>query len=93
MTELLSTTPDSAASLSDWETKRAEHERRDAELRDVNKTAVFDALAADGITIVVVAFDPRSHRTVLFRALGSGLLYRIPNIKSRDYQLVDRSPG
>ena len=57
MTELLSTTPDSAASLSDWETKRAEHERRDAELRDANKTAVFDALAAAGITIVVVAFD------------------------------------
>ena len=57
MTELLSTTPDSAASLSDWETTRAEHERRDAELRPVNKTAVFDALAAAGITIVVVAFD------------------------------------
>ena len=57
MTELLSTTPDSAASLFDWETKRAEHERRDAELRPVNKTAVFDALAAAGITIVVVAFD------------------------------------
>ena len=57
MTELLSTTPVSAASLSDWEIKRAEHERRDAELRAVNKTAVFDALAAAGITIVVVAFD------------------------------------
>jgi hypothetical protein len=57
MTELLSTTPVSAASLSDWETKRAEHERRDAELRPFNKTAVFDALAAAGITIVVVAFD------------------------------------
>ena len=57
MTELLSTTPVSAASLSDWETKRAEHERCDAELRAVNKTAVFDALAAAGITIVVVAFD------------------------------------
>jgi hypothetical protein len=57
MTELLSTTPKSAASLSDWETKRADHERRDAELRDLNKTAVFDALAAAEITIVVVAFD------------------------------------
>ena len=43
--------------MPDWETKRAEHERRDAELRPVNKTAVFDALAAAGITIVVVAFD------------------------------------
>ena len=57
MTELLSTTPVSAASLSDWETKRAEHERCDAELRPFNKTTVFDALAAAGITIVVVAFD------------------------------------
>jgi hypothetical protein len=57
MTELLSTTTDSTASLSDWETKQAEHERRDAELRPFNKTAVFDALAAAGITIVVVAFD------------------------------------
>jgi len=57
MTELLSTTPASAASLSDWEIKPGEHERRDAELRAVNKTAVFDALAAAGITIVVVAFD------------------------------------
>jgi hypothetical protein len=57
MTELLSTTLASAASLSDWEIKRAEHERCEAELRAVNKTAVFDALAAAGITIVVVAFD------------------------------------
>ena len=31
--------------------------QRDAELRPVNKTVVFDALAAAGITIVVVAFD------------------------------------
>ena len=57
MTELLSTTPASAASLSDWEIKRGEHERCDAELRAVNKTAVFGALAAAGITNVVVAFD------------------------------------
>ena len=57
MTELLSTTPTLAAPVPDWEIKRDEHERRDAELRAVNKTAVFDALAAAGITIVVVAFD------------------------------------
>jgi len=57
MTELFATTPVSAASSSDWEIKRAEHERCDAELRAVNKTAVFDTLAAAGITIVVVAFD------------------------------------
>ena len=57
MTELLSIAPTLAAPAPDWETKSAEHERRDAELRAVNKTAVFDALAAAGITIVVVAFD------------------------------------
>ncbi len=57
MTELLSIEPTLAAPEPDWETKRAEHERRDAELRPVNKTVVFDALAAAGITIVVVAFD------------------------------------
>jgi hypothetical protein len=54
MTELLSLAPTLAAP---WEIKPAEHERRDAELRPVNKTAVFDALAAAGITIVVVAVD------------------------------------
>ena len=57
MTELMSIAPTLAAPVPDWETKSAEHERRDAELRPVNKTAVFDALAAAGITIVVVAFD------------------------------------
>jgi uncharacterized protein DUF6878 len=57
MTELLSIAPTLAAPVPDWETKQAEHERRDAELRPVNKQAVFDALAAAGITIVAVAFD------------------------------------
>jgi hypothetical protein len=57
MTERLSIAPTLPAPVSDWEIKRAEHERRDAGLRAVNKTAVFDALAAAGITIVVVAFD------------------------------------
>jgi hypothetical protein len=36
-----------------------------------------------------VIANPRSHRTVLFRAPGSSNLYRIPNIKSRSYLLVD----
>jgi hypothetical protein len=40
-----------------------------------------------------VIANPRSHRTVLFRAPGSGSLYRIPNIKSRTYRLVDPPPG
>jgi uncharacterized protein DUF6878 len=57
MTELLSTAPTLAAPVPDWEIKRGEHERRDAELRPFNKTAVFDALAAAGLTTVVVVFD------------------------------------
>ena len=57
MTELTTTTPDPATSLSDWERKRAEHERRSAELRPRNKTTVFDVLAAAGVTVVVVTFD------------------------------------
>jgi len=36
-----------------------------------------------------VIANPRSHRTVLFRAPGSSSLYSIPNIKSRTYRLVD----
>jgi hypothetical protein len=39
-----------------------------------------------------VVANPRSHRTVLFRAPGSSSLYRIPNIKSRTYRLVDPPP-
>ena len=40
-----------------------------------------------------VIANPRSHRTVLFRAPGSANLYRIPKIKSRTYRLVDPLPG
>ena len=36
--------------------------------------------------------NPRSHRTVLFRVPGSDSLYRIPNIKSRTYRLVEPPP-
>ena len=39
-----------------------------------------------------VVANPRSHRTVLFRAPGSSCLYRIPNIKSRSYRLVEPPP-
>ena len=39
-----------------------------------------------------VIANPRSHRTVLYRAPSSSSLYRIPNIKSRSYRLVD-PPG
>ena len=40
-----------------------------------------------------VVTNPRSHRTVLFRAPDSGGLYRIPNVKSRLYRLIDRPSG
>jgi hypothetical protein len=43
--------------FSDWETKRAAQDRLHAELQLLNKAALFDALAAAGITLVVVGFD------------------------------------
>lgn len=36
-----------------------------------------------------VVTDPRSNRTVLFRAPGSDSVYRIPNVKNRSYRLID----
>jgi hypothetical protein len=48
-------TDDSAP--SDWEAKRAAQDRLHAELQPLNKAALFEALAAAGITLVVVSFD------------------------------------
>ncbi len=63
----------------------------------VGQVIVFDEPLsfADGRSFerLEVIANPRSHRTVLFRAPGSGNLYRIPNIKSRTYRLVDPPPG
>lgn len=42
---------------SDWETKRAAQDELHAELQPLNKTALFDALAAAGVTYVIVSFD------------------------------------
>ncbi len=42
---------------SDWETKRAAQDRLNAELQPLNKAALFDVLAAAGITLIVVSFD------------------------------------
>ena len=42
---------------SDWDTKRAAQDRLHAELQPLNKAALFDALAAAGVTLVVVSFD------------------------------------
>jgi hypothetical protein len=62
----------------------------------VGQLIVFDEPLsfADGRSFqrLEVIANPRSHRTVLFRAPSSSSLYRIPNIKSRSYRLVD-PPG
>jgi hypothetical protein len=42
---------------SDWETKRAAQDRLHAELQPLNKAALFEALSAAGVTLVVVSFD------------------------------------
>jgi hypothetical protein len=36
-----------------------------------------------------VAAYAASHRTVVFRDPGGGGLYRVPNLKSHDYRLID----
>ena len=38
-----------------------------------------------------VVANPRSHRTVLFRALDNGRIYRITRVKKHSYRLID--PG
>jgi hypothetical protein len=43
--------------LTEWNVKRGEYDRLNAELRSTNKAVVFDALTAAGITIVTVSFD------------------------------------
>ena len=42
---------------SDWDAKRAAQDRLHAELQPQNQAALFDALAAAGITLIVVTFD------------------------------------
>jgi hypothetical protein len=42
---------------SDWDAKRAAQDRLHAELQSQNQAALFDALAAAGITLIVVTFD------------------------------------
>ena len=62
----------------------------------VGQVIVFDEPLAfsDGRSFerLEVVANTRSHRTVLFRAPGSSCLYRIPNIKSRSYRLVEPPP-
>jgi hypothetical protein len=60
MTETSPIAPTAAAALPDWNIQCSEHDRVNAELRSGNKAAVFDALAAAGLTLVVVTFDGSS---------------------------------
>ena len=46
-----------ALDFADWDRQEREHTNRANELLPSNKTALFDALAAANITIVVVTFD------------------------------------
>jgi hypothetical protein len=45
------------AVISDWDAKKAAHDRLNAELLPRNKAALFDPLTAAGVTTVVVSFD------------------------------------
>ncbi len=51
------TTPVPALDFVAWDEKEREHTSRADELLPANKTALFDALAAANITVVVVTFD------------------------------------
>ena len=57
MTQSIDTTSSTDAILTDWEAKRAAQDRLRDELQPRNKGALFDALAAAGVTLVVVTFD------------------------------------
>jgi hypothetical protein len=50
-------TATSTGVASDWDAKRAAQDRLHAELQPQNRAALFDALAAAGITLIVVTFD------------------------------------
>jgi len=57
MTESLDTNSSADVPLSDLEIKRAAQDRLHDALQPGNKAALFDALAAAGVTLVVVTFD------------------------------------
>ena len=54
-------TATSTGVASDWDAKRAVQDRLHAELQPQNQAALFDALAAAGVTLIVVAFDGYGH--------------------------------
>jgi hypothetical protein len=51
------TTPVPALDIAAWERQERQHVSRADDLLPANKTALFDALAAANITVVVVTFD------------------------------------
>ncbi len=51
------TTPVPALDFAAWDRREREHLSRADDLLPANKTALFDALAAANITVVVVTFD------------------------------------
>jgi hypothetical protein len=57
MTDTSDTTTNSDNSSCDWEAKSAVQKRLYDELQPRNKSALFEALAAAGITHVIVSFD------------------------------------
>jgi hypothetical protein len=57
MTESHNTTSSAESVSCDWEARSAAYDLLKAEIQPSNKTALFDALAAAGITHVFVHFD------------------------------------
>ena len=57
MTNVSDTPSADNSGQSEWEVKRAAQDRLHADLQPRNKTALFDALAAAGVTHVIVTFD------------------------------------
>ena len=74
-------TATSAGVASDWDAKRAAQDRLHAELQPRNQAASFDALAAAGVTLIVVTFD------------GYGDFGQIENIEAKAGDVVVAMPA
>ena len=57
MSEIPHTTPETAPSLSEWETLAVARAKIESELFTLNKAELLNALALAGVTHVVVTFD------------------------------------
>ncbi len=67
-------------------------QRIDAAALRAARDAAFGGSDSEGAWDWKTAYDACEAATVLFRAPGSSCLYRIPNIKSRSYRLVEPPP-